>query len=229
LRFPTYRGTACSSGRYCRHAEQHLRRFVTRNVAMGSAHCLSSDAWVGRRWHRQQGRATASDLRPRHAGAARCAAVCHENMRNAKQGRSERASRFFSLASIAIAREMLGAGPRALAANSEKMSSPSPMRGAAVGSNTMHERHTPFGIGAKCVEMGARTRITVESASSRKGGASAREFTGDSDHAGNSRLRVQRRDCATRTSRRCDKAIVPPQKSGRLVLILEWPSACLGR
>jgi hypothetical protein len=99
---------------------------VGRGVRMAPAHCPSSDAWVGKSWHRRHSRAMAGVATCAHASATReppvarpfvtkiCGTQCKV------EGKKDRASRFSSLASIAIARDMRGASRRARVAKGEK-------------------------------------------------------------------------------------------------------------
>jgi hypothetical protein len=178
---------------------------VTCNVRMGSAHCRSSDAWVGGRWHRRQGRPMARVATCARASATREPLVARPfvtttcGMQSKVEVKKDRASRFSSLAaspSLAICSASAGAHPPQKAkASPSHAREPHPVRHWRP--STSRSEYAPV-------------RTIVEPASSGKDAADAREITGESDHAGNSRLRAQRRDCATRrATRRYDKAILP--------------------
>jgi hypothetical protein len=202
---------------------------VTCNVRMGSAHCRPCDAWVGGRWHRRQSRAMARVATCARASATREPIVARPfvtktcGMQSKVEVKKDRAS---NLSSLAASHRSRYARRRPARTRRKKRKRAHPIRGAAVASHTMREKPHPVRHRRPSTSRSeyAPARTIVEPASSRKDAAGAREITGDSDHAGNSRLRAQRRDCATRrASRRYDKAIVPQHASARLALILEWP------
>jgi hypothetical protein len=98
---------------------------VGRGVRMAPAHCPFSEAWVGR-WHRRHSRAMAGIATCAHASATGEPLVARPfvtkicGTQSKVEVKKDRASRFSSLASIAIARDMRGASRRALAAKGEK-------------------------------------------------------------------------------------------------------------